>query len=115
MFVAITMVACSKEKSSTPSSKNLFSLWTSSTAGSLDLRAMDFGAYAISIAYTANSGCNCTIELDGTQKEGTATIHSCSHYGPANYCDPGTSIYGYVNENANLTVCLDGGDCDVYR
>jgi hypothetical protein len=98
-------------------SKSLFSSWSSSTAGAIDLTNAQFDViYPVRFALSPNMGCDCNIQVSGTETSGAAYISSCVHYGPQNFCAAGTASYTYTNQNATLSICADAdGSCDVYR
>ena len=70
IIILILLTGCAgKMDGSGGSSKNLFSEWTGQTSGTkLDLTDMVFGQQPITIAYSPNSGCNCTISIVGGQE-----------------------------------------------
>lgn len=93
---------------------SLFSRWTAPNGSVIDMNGMTFGNNAITIAETANSGCNCTATITGDNGTGSASVFNCSHYGPGgNTCSGGTTVYTYVNYNATLNLC-NGASCTLY-
>ena len=106
------ITACGSDDES-QSSKSLFSLWTSPTT-ELDLRSATYGVQGFTYSTSANTGCNCQLELTGSESSGMAIIGACTHYGPTNFCPAGNVIYDYTNQNAILTLC-EGTDCEDYR
>ena len=117
IILLVLLTGCAKMDGKNDSrAKDLFSSWTGETSGTtLDLRNMVFGQQPITIAFSASSGCNCTIDIVGSQDSGTATLFSCTQYGPTNYCGGiGTTIYSYTNSYSGvLELCSSG--CENYR
>jgi hypothetical protein len=115
ILLALMTAACSDGGSSKPASKNLFSVWTSTSDGSvLDLTGLSNGAHPIRLAFTPNSGCDCTLDIFGDQSQGTANLINCTQYGPGSYCAGIEDLYGYANSTATLALCGSNG-CDEYK
>lgn len=111
--ISLIIAACGKDDGS-PQSKSLFSYWQNENL-QLDLRTAGFGTYGIRFEYTSNSGCDCQLDISGTQSAGTAIIFNCMQYGPVNYCTAGATIYDYTKTATTLTVCEGGNGCEVLK
>lgn len=114
LLIALLFLTACGDPLETKDEKPLFSKWVSGDS-ELDLSGLGFSPSAVSIKLAPNSGCNCTIELIGTELSGEARISACTHYGPTDYCWAGTNIYDYTNSFGYLYVCLRGGNCEVYQ
>ena len=115
ILLCLALTACgSKDESA--QNKDLFSLWTHGST-QIDLRGAEFDVkYPIQFAYAPNAGCNCNVQVMGTQTDGIFYITGCVNYGPSNYCTDAGIIYNYTNSNATLNVCNDiDNQCEVYR
>lgn len=86
--------------------KDLFSFWRAADNSSLEMTGGDFGNFTM-IFEEANTTCSCLVDLQGSQKSGTAIFGSCAWNGPgASQC--GTiefQTYSYLNVGGTLTVC----------
>ena len=115
MVISGCLSACGEElQSSKGSSKDLFSKWTNQVNGiEFDFTGGTYGPQAFRYYVNATNGCDCTLEVLGTNDSGTASLSSCSHFGATDYCTAGTVIYNYTNENATLTLCDTG--CEEWK
>lgn len=116
MLLLLGIVGCGRPEASTPESKDLFSVWKDSTGHVFDLTNYTFSTQDIFIPQSSTSGCQCSLDLSGTQASGEAYRHGCTHYGPdTNYCPVGATAYTYTNVGAELTLCELGASCTVYH
>lgn len=114
VILMLLLSACSSKDGSAPASKDLFSSWAAGST-TLNLAGLNFGVNSITMVTSPNTGCYCTLEITGDQSQGDAYLSGCTHYGPANFCEPGASAFTYVNVNATLTLCETGSSCTTYR
>lgn len=98
------------------SSASLFKSWISTVDGTeVDLSGMEFYTnYPIRYYVATNTGCDCTIHIEGNNSSGAAYLSSCDHFGPIDYCSEGTTQWDYINSNGTLRIC-EGSSCEDFR
>lgn len=111
LALSILLINCSD---SSPSSKNLFSLWTHQETGApMDLSD---GAFSepldYSFFFTEGNICDCTLTIMGSQSSGSYYLNSCYYRMGSGSGDPGCNYMNgsgtYNKLNYELTLFQDG-------
>lgn len=100
---------------STPASKDLFSVWTSSDSSyELDLTAASFNnSSTASVKIITGQSCSCNVLIQGSESSGNMTISSCT--GNFSYngetCSSFAGSGTYTKSATDLHLCLSSNSC----
>lgn len=105
-----------EEEAPTGSSKNLFSVWSSSEDRAiLDFRGMDFGRAFFFDFTQSGLTCRCIVAISGSQSSGAIAVGSCSGTLDCTPLENNGIPYTYTKSRTVLQLCDAPNSCSTYR
>lgn len=121
VLLVVGLSACGGGGGGGDEPKDLFSLWTNTDTGApMDLRGAEFSTpFPVSFYFVDGSQCDCTLNIVGTQSDGSYFLNACVYrYGTGDR-DPGCNALdgtgNYAKTSDTLTISPSSGAPSTYK